>query len=430
MNQNNPLQIKLNEDISINEILHALSKCKSKSSGPDGIPISFIHHLPSNGKNLLCHIYNIIWKNNFFPNNWRNCSIIPLLKPNKSKFQVDSYRPIALINNISKILEKIANSRPSWYLEKINYLSSFQNGFRKNKSTINSLAYIQSEINKTSSENQSMCLISLDIEKAYDRTWKHRLISKLSTILYHGNLLNYIKNFLQTRTFQVKLSNTTSETFSQENGIPQGSSLSPTLFLIAIDDITNCITEPIKYSLFADDLNIFYRSQQTNTIQTILQESLNNLTKWSSETGFNFSSNKSQSICFTKKRNQNPPTFKSNKLTVSNKDSIKILGITFDKKLLWIPHLKLIKKETSQRTNIIKILAHTTWGSKSKLLIQLHKALIRSKLEYGAEVYQSAKNRVLKTIDPIHNTCLRLAIGAFKSSPVESIYIIASEPPL
>jgi len=92
------------------------------------------------------------------------------------------------------------------------------------------------------------------------------------------------------------------------------------------------------------------------------------------------------------------------------------------------PHLRLIKKETSQRSNIIKILAHTTWGFKSKLLIQLHKALIRSKLEYCSELYLSVKNGALKTIDPIHNTCLRLAIDASKSSPVESIYIIASEP--
>jgi len=142
INQNNPLQIQLNEDISINEILYALSKCKSKNSGPDGIPYSFIHHLLVNRNLLLCHIYNVIWKNNFFPKNWCNCTIIPLLKPNKSKFQVDSYRPISLINNISKILEKIANSRLSWYLEKINYLSTFQNGFRKNKSTIDILGYI------------------------------------------------------------------------------------------------------------------------------------------------------------------------------------------------------------------------------------------------------------------------------------------------
>lgn len=166
---------------------------------------------------------------------------------------MDSYKLISLINNICKILEKIVNLRLSRYLEKINDLSTFQNRFRKNKSAIDNLGNIQTEINKTFSENQSMSLISLDIEKAYDCTWKHRIISKLSSILCHGNLLNYIKNFLQTRSFKVKLNNTNSETFSQENGVPQGSSLSPTLFLIAINDITNCITEPIKFTLFADD---------------------------------------------------------------------------------------------------------------------------------------------------------------------------------
>jgi hypothetical protein len=193
----------------------------------------------------------------------------------------------------------------------------------------------------------------------------------------------------------------------------KGPSLSPKLFLIAINDKTNCITEHTKYNLFADDFNIFYRSKETSINQIILQKSISKLTKWSSDTGFNFSPNKSQSIYFTKKINQKPPIFKINKLTIPNRHK-KILGITFDKKLSCIPNLKLIKKETSQRRNIIKILAHTTWGSKSKLPIQLHKALIRSKLEYGTEINLSAKNRTLNIIDPIHNTCLRLAIGGIQ----------------
>lgn len=95
-----------------------------------------------------------------------------------------------------------------------------------------------------------------------------------------------------------------------------------------------------------------------------------------------------------------------------------------------MPHLKNIKKETSQRTNIIKLLAYKTWGSKSRLIIQLQKAHIRSKLEYEAEVYLSgSKNRALKTIDPIHNTCLCLVIGVFKSNLIKSINITTKEPP-
>lgn len=59
-----------------------------------------------------------------------------------------------------------------------------------------------------------MRLVSLDIEKDYDTTWKHRIISKLSSVLCHGNLLNYISIFLQTRTFQIKICNIISNTFT------------------------------------------------------------------------------------------------------------------------------------------------------------------------------------------------------------------------
>lgn len=430
VNPNDHTQIQLNEDITINELLHSLKKCNSKSSGPDNIPYLFLHHLPPNGKTFLCYIYNVLWKNNFFPENWRNSRIIPIPKPNKNKFQVEGYRPISLLNNLCKLLEKIVNYRLIWYLEKINYLATYQNGFRKSKSTIDSLIYIQTEINNAFSENQSMGLISLDIEKAYDCTWKYRIISKLHSILCHGNLLNFIINFLQTRTFQVQIGNTTSDTYTQENGIPQGSSLSVSLFLVAINDISNTIQNPTKYTLFADDLIIFFRSKHTSTVQFFLQETINNISKWSNETGFIFSPSKSQSIYFTKNKKSIEPKFKINGLEIPNKNTMKILGIIFDKKLTWVPHIKNLKKDTTQRINIIKILAHTTWGSEAKLLIQLYKSLIRSKLEYGAEIYASAKKTILKTLDPVHNTSLRLAVGAFKSSPVESIYVIANEPPL
>lgn len=100
------------------------------------------------------------------------------------------------------------------------------------------------------------------------------------------------------------------------------------------------------------------------------------------------------------------------------------------KKLTWKPHIKYIKKETTLRSNVLKVLLHTAWRSQTQTLIQIYKSLIRSKLEYGAEIYLSAKNPILKNINPIHNLNLRLSIRGFKSSAVESIYVTANEPPL
>ncbi|KAL4126313.1 hypothetical protein QTP88_010535 [Uroleucon formosanum] len=147
-------------------------------------------------------------------------------------------------------------------------------------------------------------MISLDITKAYDSVWRHRILQILSKILINGNMYNYIKNFLSDRKFRVKVSNCLSNIFTQENGIPQESSLAVTIFLLSINDIVKTIETPVTANLFADDLNILCRSSNLNTVQHLLQNSANNITKWLNKTGFNISSQKSQSIIFTKKRKQ------------------------------------------------------------------------------------------------------------------------------
>ena len=76
------------------------------------------------------------------------------------------------------------------------------------------------------------------------------------------------------------------------------------------------------------------------------------------------------------------------------------------------------------------MLAHTDWGASTKTLLRLYRALVRSKLDYGCVVYRNASDTDLKALDVIHNQGLRLCLGAFKSSPVESLYVEANELPL
>lgn len=103
---------------------------------------------------------------------------------------------------------------------------------------------------------QKLGIISLDISKAYDAAWRPRIIYKLNKILPKGNMLQFLNNFLCNRTFQVKTLNFFSDPFTQENGVPQGSTISETLFLIAINDISRGILNPNIPLLYADDFTI------------------------------------------------------------------------------------------------------------------------------------------------------------------------------
>ena len=79
--------------------------------------------------------------------------------------------------------------------------------------------------------------IFFDLEKAYDTTWKYGIMKDLHDTGLRGRLPNFISNFLSDRSFNVRIGSTLSDTFEQEQGVPQGSILSPTLFNIKINNI-------------------------------------------------------------------------------------------------------------------------------------------------------------------------------------------------
>ena len=79
---------------------------------------------------------------------------------------------------------------------------------------------------------------------------------------------------------------------------------------------------------------------------------------------------------------------------------------------------------------MIKVVSNHEWGADKSVLLNLYRSLIRSKLDYGSIVYGSARPSYLKMLNAIHHQGLRLALGAFRTSPVESLYVEAGELPL
>ena len=109
----------------------------------------------------------------------------------------------------------------------------------------------------------------------------------------------------------------------------------------------------------------------------------------------------------------------------------KFLGSLFDRKLSFVPHIKYLKAKCLKALNLLKVLFyHTCWGADRTTLLKLYQSLVRSKLDYGCIIYGPARKSYLQMLDPIHNQGLRLALGAFRTSLVASLYVEADEPSL
>ena len=158
-------------------------------------------------------------------------------------------------------------------------------------------------------------------------------------------MLSFITNFLSNRSIQVRANGSLSHPVIIKNGVPQGSVMSTTIFLIGINDITTNFKPPINTKLFADDIIITRSRKNISSINEHLQTAINTLQYWSKTTGLKFSSKKIQDILFTRKTKLNPPPklYLSN-LEIKFTDTIKILGLIFDKKLSSAPYLKTLKE--------------------------------------------------------------------------------------
>jgi len=217
----------------------------------------------------------------------------------------------------------------------------------------------------------------------------------------------------------------------QVNGTPQGSVISPTLFLIGISDLPNIIEAPVKYSVFADDLTIYMTSSNFSLLKEFLQNATNKLNAWSTQQGLRLSPSKTKCIIFSNKQ-KNPPNciIKIGNESIENVSTIRILGLTLDRKLSWNDHIHNLKNQGIKSLNVLKMTAHKNWGADRKTLKNLYQSLSLSKIDYGSIIYNSAKSSTLKKLEPIQNSALRLIIGAMYTSPVSSLHVEANVLPL
>ena len=168
-----------------------------------------------------------------------------------------------------------------------------------------------------------------------------------------------------------------------------------------------------------------------HTIERQLQQCLNKIQRWALENGFKFSKTKTQCMHFCQLRGlHNDPVLKLDGVEIPVVDQYKFLGVIFDKKLSFIPHINYLKAKCHKALQLLRVVAHTDWGADKSTLLKLYKSLVRSKLDYGCFIYGSARKSYLGCLDSIHHLGLRLALGALRTSPVESLYVEANEAPL
>ena len=361
-------------------------------------------------KNIICSIavpFTSICNQSFiegiFPDSMKIAKIKPLYKSGE-KNVFTNYRPVSLLPQLSKVLEKLFNARLENFIDKHNILSDNQYGFRSNRSTSEALLELVEKITTAMDKKKYTLGVFIDLKKAFDTIDHELLIKKLEFYGVRGVALTWLASYLNNRKQYVDLNGEISAYLTVLCGVPQGSILGPKLFIIYINDICN-VSKILDLILFADDTNIFYTGNNIVELCKQLCVELDKLNIWFAVNKLSLNVSKTNYMIFCKKRIPSDLKVCINSIDIDRVTQSKFLGVTVDEKLSWKEHIHRVNNKLCKS---LAIMYKAKCKLNEKALQSIYYALFYPYMNYCLEVWGITNSSKLHCLNILQKRAIRL----------------------
>ena len=348
---------QLNFDSShIEELLKSLNP--NKAQGADNIHGKILKHCSASLSKPLALIYATCYSTGCIPADWKMANVVPVHKKG-SKAEVTNYRPISLTSIVMKIFERII--RDDLISRCHHLIDSRQHGFMLEKPCTTQLVNFCDSLALSLNENIRTDVVYFDFQKAFDSVNHDIILNKLKHQYgIDGSLLRFFKCYLSDRYQRVVIGNKISDQCRVTSGVPQGSILGPTLFILFLNDITSDLSPGTNIAMYADDTKI-WRSVSKQDDHWILQRDINSLENWASNNKMKFHPSKSHVLTVTNAIvpcHDNDFVYAMGNTPINYTDLEKDLGVYIQSKLNWTQHCDKLYSRANQRLGLLKRTCH------------------------------------------------------------------------
>ncbi|GBM92131.1 Putative protein in type-1 retrotransposable element R1DM [Araneus ventricosus] len=399
-----------------------------KAPGVDGIDNLILKSINKSFPSLLLNFLNKCLSLQTFPDTFKISNIVLFQKVGKDPKEPSSYRPIALLPTIGKVLEKLLTQRLTFFLENGNKLNEHQHGFREGKSVDTALASFMEEIQKGRSQGNYVLAISLDIKGAFDNILHHAIINNLKKAEVPSNLQNIFENILKNRKV---LLNTQEGLVSrdQRKGCPQGSCSGPALWNLVVNSLLNILWSPnVHLQAFADHLVLITKSTKEG-LKVLTNDTMTQIVNWAESNLLTISHEKSNFLIYSKLVAAPPVFWKNHR--IKRLHAIKFLGIYIDDKLNWNSHIRyLSQKAQILNQNFLKI-AGPSWSISRSHRLLLYKTVIERVFAHGSSIWCiNPTAKISRILDSIQRSFLLSISGAYRTTSTAALQVLLGLPPL
>jgi ribonuclease HI len=417
------------EDVSKEEIHDAILRAAPyKAPGPDGLPAIVWKMLWSEVGDHITTLFRACIQTGHFPHPWRSARILPLRKPDKSNYKLaKAYRPISLLATLGKALESVLAERISYLDETHGLLPKCHFGARKQRSTIDALQLATEDIYQAWKRKHVVTMLSFDLKGAFNGVNKDVLVQRLRARRIPNQIARLVHSFCSNRKASVMVNGVESETMDIVHaGLPQGSPLSPILFLFYNADlITGKLSSTLGKMAFVDDFTVWVSSPTTRrNINRLRGGIIPMVERWCKTSGATFEPDKTQLIHFSRdgSHHQNEANIRFQGQTITPKEEIKLLGLILDQRLSFHSHSARAAKRGEKAALALRRLRGLRPGTARQLFL----ATIAPVTDYGAPVWVPCSSiHTQSRIDRAMKIGAVAVTGMFKSAAMAAAMVEA-----
>lgn len=410
---------------STRQIVLIIHKLKNKKApGPDEITNEVLKQLPIAGIIAVTKIINAILQVGYFPQQWKNAKVLMFPKPGKKHDDPKNYRPISLLNTLSKVAEKAILIRLNEFMAQNNVLRKEQFGFRSSHSTVQQVVRVVDDITQAINKKECTALILIDLQQAFDRVWYIGLLYKLIKLKVPGYIIKVLYSYFQNRTFYVDINKATSTTRPILAGVPQGSLLGPVLFNIYINDMPS--NDKTSLGIYADDTASYASSKSGKLAEQRIQAHANDIADWCKKWRLQVNASKCETMLFRREgrlsyNHQLAITFDGEQ--VKQVKTAKYLGVTLDPKLSWTAHLEATARKAAARQAQLYPLINPRSKINPNTALRIYKATILPILTYACPVWTGARDKTkIKKLQIVQNKTLSAIAKTRKGTRIKKLH--------
>ena len=234
----------------------------SKASGPDCIPVVVLKNCEPELSYILAELFNMCLKESCFPDCWKVSGVVLVFQNVGKSSTAKHHSSVSFLSVVSKVFEKLVNNRIVDHVEKCGLFSDFQHTFRSSQSTADLPTVVSDRIARAFNMSGATAAVALDIYKTFKRVWYDGRLHKLRSYGISGQIFDFISSFFSNKQLWVVPDRKSSEKYPVNVGVPQGSILGPTFFLLYINDLPG----DINMAIYADDTTLYFKYDQASDL--------------------------------------------------------------------------------------------------------------------------------------------------------------------